>query len=198
MAKVRKVDGGVRVTLVGHEVGVLTQLLDGLDQMLITDLVSESPASTMPQVSEDPLVALTGIGGSSGSASGQTTVPEDLAIRRLVPDAYNDDPVAAADFRRFTEDSLLAGKRESLEIVRVAVRSLGSGAGKLTLAAADLDCWVRTLTDLRLVLGVRLGVEKADDLDDLDQAGADDPRRGIYEVFGWLGYLLDELLGALL
>jgi hypothetical protein len=112
-----------------------------------------------------------------------------------VPDAY-EDPIAAAEFRRFTADALLAGKRESLDAVRAGLESLG-GAGRLTISATDLDNWVRTLTDLRLVLGVRLGVVQASDIDELDSAPEDDPRRGSYEVFGWLGFLLDELLGTL-
>jgi hypothetical protein len=194
VAKVRRSGDGAKVTLVDHEVEVLSQLLVGLDQVLRSELPDVSAGSDPPADSVDPLVALTGL--DVGSID-DVAVPADPAVHRLVPDAY-EDPTSAAEFRRFTEDSLLAGKRESLEAVRAGVESVSPGGGKLALSASELDLWVRTLTDLRLVLGVRLGVVQASDIDELDSAAEDDPRRGSYEVFGWLGYLLDELLGALL
>lgn len=189
MAKVRKSVGGVRITFADPEVAMLTQLLDGLDQILASGVQSA------PVESEDPLVALTGLGGTSTSE--EVSAPDDPAVRRLMPDAYQ-DAAAALEFRRFTSDALIESKRESLHDVRSALATLGSAGGRLAVERDDLDSWVRTLTDLRLVLGVRLGVVEASDLDDLDRAGDDDPRRGGYEVFGWLGYLLDSVLGALL
>jgi hypothetical protein len=191
VAKIRRSGGGAKVTLVDHEVAVLGQLLVGLEQVLLSE-VSE-PTTDAGDV--DPLVALTGLDSSAGIL--EVSAPDDPAVHRLVPDAY-EDPTMAAEFRRFTEDALLADKRESLEVVRAGLSSLGPDGGRLPLSASDLDRWVRTLTDLRLVLGVRLGVVQASDIDELDNLAEDDPRRGSYEVFGWLGYLLDELVGALL
>lgn len=191
MAKVRRNGDGAKLTLADHEVAVLGQLLDGLEQVLLSE--TSEPAAVLADV--DPLVALTGLDGLT--PSDDVSVPADPAVHRLVPDAY-EDPAAASEFRRFTADTLLAGKRESLEVVRGAVLSVSPDGGKLLLPASDLDSWVKTLTDLRLVLGVRLGVVQARDIDELDNAAPDDPRRGSYEVFGWLGYLLDGLLGALL
>ncbi len=168
---------------------MLSQLLDGLDQIL------ESGVQAIPVESDDPLVALTGIGGLTTSE--EVSAPDDPAVRRLMPDAY-EDAAAALEFRRFTSDALIHSKRESLNTVRTGLATLGSAGGRLAVERDDLDSWVRTLTDLRLVLGVRLGVVEAADLDELDQADDDDPRRSGYEVFGWLGYLLDSVLGALL
>jgi hypothetical protein len=189
VAKVRKSAGGVRITLGDPEVAMLSQLLEGLDQILAPGV------QTGPVGAADPLVALTGLGGSATSA--EVLPPEDPAVRRLLPDAY-EDAASAAEFRRFTSDALVESKRESLDVVRAGLATLGSAGGRLTVERDDLDSWVRTLTDLRLVLGVRLGVVEASDVDELDRAGDDDPRRGGYEVFGWLGYLLDSVLGALI
>ncbi len=53
------------------------------------------------------------------------------------------------------------------------------------------------LNDLRLALGVRLGVRTEDDYEVLDAMGDDDPRRGAWDVYQWLGYLQETLLDAL-
>jgi hypothetical protein len=125
---------------------------------------------------------------------------DDPAIARLVPDAYADDPDAAADFRAVTERDLLERRRQDAGIV---LGSLGA-ASALPDAGADDDealrqtvdlrldpetlrAWLRCLAAIRLVLATRLDIRSEEDHD------LDDPRFGIYE---WLGYRLDGLVHA--
>jgi hypothetical protein len=124
---------------------------------------------------------------------------DDPAIARLVPDAYADDPGAAADFRAVTERDLLERRRQDAGIV---LGSLGAAAALPDEAADDealretvdlrldpetLRAWLRCLAAIRLVLATRLDIRSEEDHD------LDDPRFGIYE---WLGYRLDGLVHA--
>ena len=54
---------------------------------------------------------------------------------------------------------------------------------------------MRCLTDLRLTLAARLGVT-ADDEEFWASLPEDDERLPVYEIYGWLGYLLESLLDA--
>lgn len=113
---------------------------------------------------------------------------KDPAIVRLLPDAYRDDPEAADEFRRFTESELATLKSEgAAELARAA-----SASRKITLDEHQLVPWLRTITDLRLALAVRLGIER--DGDPGDQSAAAVPTRAAYR---WLGELQERLLAAL-
>ena len=46
-------------------------------------------------------------------------------------------------------------------------------------------------------MAVRLGIERPEDADELDQLGEDDPRSYIYRVYEWIGYLSEGLLSQL-
>lgn len=114
--------------------------------------------------------------------------PGDPAVARLLPSAYPDDEEAAAEFRRFTADDLTARK---LANARRVLDDLAPPAAERLDPAAQ-QSWLRTLTDLRLVLGSRLGVT-AD-----GPAPSDDPHvQVMHDVFDWLGYLQESLVQTL-
>jgi len=113
---------------------------------------------------------------------------DDPAVARLLPSAYPDDEEAAAEFRRFTSDDLTARK---LANARRVLDDLAPPAAERLDQAAQ-QSWLRTLTDLRLVLGSRLGVT-AD-----GPAPSDDPQVMVmHDVFDWLGYLQESLVQTL-
>lgn len=139
-----------------------------------------------PEAEQDPLVALVGL-------SSDTPRPEDPALARLLPDAYGrDDPEASAEFRRYTDADLRAGKRANAELV---ARMLPQHGGKVVLDREQADAWLGCLNDLRLVLGTRL--EVTEDLDE-DALPPADPRRQGLQVYGWLGWLQESLVSCLL
>jgi len=114
--------------------------------------------------------------------------PGDPAVARLLPSAYPDDEEAAAEFRRFTADDLTTRKVAN---ARRVLDDLGPPAAT-RLDEAGQQSWLRTLTDLRLVLGSRLGVT------DEGPAPTDDPAALVmHDVFDWLGYLQESLVQAL-
>ena len=66
----------------------------------------------------------------------------------------------------------------------------------------DLDhdsdnAWLGAVNDMRLALGVRLNVQERTS-DELELLAPDDPLRGVYIVYGWLGWLQEGLLAALM
>jgi Domain of unknown function (DUF2017) len=138
------------------------------------------------EVEADPLAAMVGM------PTGDPQTPDDPALARLLPDAYDDDDAAAAsEFRRYTEDDLRAGKRAAAATV---LATLPAGGGKLLLDREQADAWLGCLNDLRLVLGTRLEVTEDTEPDLIDDA---DPRRQALDVYGWLGWLQESLLRSL-
>jgi hypothetical protein len=125
--------------------------------------------------------------------SSHAQAPDDPVLARLLPDAYSDDSEAAAEFRRYTEETLRSGKVASAQIV---LASLPPGGGEVRLTEPECQQWLRALNDVRLALSVRLGI--TDENDDLTEHFAvDDPRSAYVWVYQWLAYLQDSLLDAL-
>ncbi len=117
-----------------------------------------------------------GIGGSRST-------PTDAAIARLLPDAYP-DAESSSEFRQLTERSLVQRK---IEAARLCIESLGSP--RTVLDPTSVRAWLRTLTDLRLTIAARLGIESDGD------TGSRDAR--LTAAYDWLGYLQGTLLEVL-
>ncbi len=111
---------------------------------------------------------------------------EDPAVERLLPNAYPDDDTAAAEFRSFTRSGLV--ERKLTNAGRVAA-TLPDGSGTSELTPSDAQAWLKTLTDLRLVLATRLGIQEEG-----DDGAPDELLRAVYD---WLAFLQDSLLAAL-
>jgi len=101
---------------------------------------------------------------------------------------------ASGEFRRYTEIGLRSGKVAAAQTV---LDTLPASGGRIRLSATDAQAWLRALNDVRLSLGVILGV--TDDFDDTVRSiGADDPRAAYIGVYQWLAYLQESLVEALL
>jgi Domain of unknown function (DUF2017) len=125
--------------------------------------------------------------------SGNVELPDDPVLARLLPDAYSDDAEASAEFRRYTEESLRAGKINS---ARAVLASLPAGGGEVVLSEPECQLWLKALNDVRLALGVRLGItDENEDL--LGSVSVDDPRSAYLWVYQWLAYLQDSLIESL-
>lgn len=172
----RKARRGVEATADAVESTVLRSCVEDLLALLGGE----------PEASADPLEALLGM------PDGEALRPDDPALARLLPDAYSDDdPAGSAEFRRYTEGDLRAGKRANCTTV---LTSLPAGAGPLHLDRDQALAWLGCLNDLRLVLGSRLDVTDEPEPDPVD---SDDPRAQALQVYGWLGWLQESLLGCL-
>ncbi len=118
----------------------------------------------------------------------------DPAVIRLLPDAYPDDPAASAEFRRFTTDGLAQRKILNARIVvEMLATSDGSDPIVVTLDEVASLAWLRAITDIRLVLGVRLGIVEDGDDGDIH----DDETALLRALYDWLAFLQETLLDAL-
>src|SRR5947199_8844200 len=124
---------------------------------------------------------------------------DDPVVERLFPDAYDDDPEQASDFRRYTEGDLKTGKIDQAGAILAALPSSGGAVVRLDEEAAE--AWLRALNDVRLALGIRLDVrDDTDLLEELDEAVMRDPtspRVRQLTMYQYLGALQESLLDAI-
>ncbi len=163
---------------------------DATEKEVILNLVEqliELLAERVDHGHEDPLAALVGI-------TSHDSPPEDEVLHRLLPNAYADD-VDAAEFRRYTESTLRGKKQAHAMAIRMALKS--SPEGDVELDHKGANDWLGGINDIRLALGVRLKIEN-NNYDHLELLSPDDPLRGVYSVYTWLGWLQETLLEALM
>ncbi|MDH6702181.1 DUF2017 domain-containing protein [Streptomyces griseoviridis] len=190
--------GGAAVALDDVEISIIRSLA-----VQLLELIGPGPAEDAP---DDPLAEL--------FADGPTEPPEDPVLRRLFPDAYGDPERApdspaqaeerlahSAEFRRYTENDLRAGKRENALAVIRSLDSLtpaGDGGAILKLTPQESRQWLTALNDLRLAIGARLGITAEDDTDALYGLPDEDPRKPMVMAYLWLGGLQETLVATLL
>ena len=119
--------------------------------------------------------------------------PEDPVLARLLPDAYQDDPEAAGEFRKYTESSLREAKKY---FAQTLLDTLPPNGGRVKLTGDQARDWLRALNDVRLMFGVRLEVTE-DFEDQLAALSPEDPKVAAFEVYGWLGAVQESLVQAL-
>ncbi|MFC7895848.1 DUF2017 domain-containing protein [Streptomyces sp. NPDC057381] len=191
--------GGAAVALDDVEISIIRSLA-----VQLLELIGPGPAE---DASDDPLAEL--------FAEGPSEPPSDPVLRRLFPDAYG-DPAAApqaaeaeeqrassAEFRRYTENDLRAGKRDNaLAVVRtldaLSSASAGEDGAVLKLSPEESQQWLRALNDLRLAIGSRLEIADEDDTDLLYRLPDEDPRKPMVMAYLWLGGLQESLVSTLM
>lgn len=186
MRAFRATGGGVlEAEIEEFEVALLASLAEQLQELLGGE---EEPV--------DP--ALDAFSRLAAAAGRQVELDRsDPLIERLFPTAYLDDPRAAEDFRRFTEDE---ARRDRLSQARVVLDDLAAtaeGARPLRIGPDRVDAWLKTVNALRLSLSVRLGITDEASLDSLEKLGPRDPLAPLLDLYDWLGFVLESLLDAL-
>lgn len=191
--------GGAAVALDDVEISIIRSLA-----VQLLELIGPGPAGDAP---DDPLAEL--------FAEGPSEPPADPVLRRLFPDAYSDPEGApqakeaeeqraySAEFRRYTENDLRAGKRDNaLAVVRaldeLSSASSGEGGAVLKLSPEESQRWLGALNDLRLAIGSRLDITDEDDTDLLYRLPDEDPRKPMVMAYLWLGGLQETLVATLM
>ena len=189
--------GGAAVALDDVEISIIRSLA-----VQLLELIGPGPAEDAP---DDPLAEL--------FADGPSEPPADPVLRRLFPDAYSDPEgapqakeaeeqrVYSAEFRRYTENDLRAGKRDNaLAVIRSldGLNSGGAGGAVLKLSPEESRQWLNSLNDLRLAIGSRLEITDEEDTDLLYRLPDEDPRKPMVMAYLWLGGLQETLVSTLM
>jgi len=142
-----------------------------------------------------------------GAHGATEAAASDPAIRRLLPDAYSDDPEAAEEFRRFTADTLLERKIESAVLVRDALANVQGvddvvpsqtqsprpddtdSHELVVIDAPAVFSWLRALTDLRLTLAERLQMSPDGEIH-LEGEEAE----FLNDLYDWLGMVQESFI----
>ncbi|CAM3519402.1 DUF2017 domain-containing protein [Nocardioides dubius] len=180
--------------VIANFTGFEAELLRSLASQMVELLRNEEAA---PKQGGDPLEALMDF-------SGPTTEPEDPVLARLFPSAYLDDVEAAGDFRRFTEGTLRDSKATAAGQIIDDLDEAGLPDDVIDetlhidveLAEPAAERWLRGFTDIRLALATRLGIEDGDE-ERWYALPDDDPMAQAHDIYEWVGYLQETLVGAL-
>jgi hypothetical protein len=111
---------------------------------------------------------------------------DEPSLRRLFPPAYLDDPEKEAEYQGLMREDLLASHQ-------AALTTLEKTADATQLDESELTAWMSALNQVRLVLGTSLDVTEETELN----VDPEDPLAFSYAVYGFLGYLQEEIVSAL-
>ena len=115
----------------------------------------------------------------------------DPAVQRLLPDAYRDDPDAQAEYRAMTEADLASRKVANARLI-AATLAPGDWPREVELDEGGAMRWMRSLTDIRLVLASRIGIrDDGEAQDDTSETGL-----ALREAYDVLGALQESLVRA--
>lgn len=109
------------------------------------------------------------------------------ALARLFPPPYGDDEERNAGYAALAGAELVERRLAALEVIEDTL-----GAEELT--EEQLGTWMRSINDVRLVLGTILDVS---DDDEPTGAHADDDTAALHATYSYLGYLLERIVDAL-
>lgn len=176
-----------RSALAPHEAALLKNLVSSMIGVL-DERESSSPS--------DELEEITGI------KTGNTEPPGDPTLRRLLPDFHKpDDDDYEPDLD--ASDSLNAALRslhepEVIDAKRAAAQqlldTLPENGGRFELTEEGANAWIAAVNDVRLSLGVMLGVGP----DGPDRLPADHPLAAHFDVYQWLTVLQEYLVLVLM
>lgn len=180
----RRRRGTVTATFQQNEARLLANLAAQVVELL-RDRNGEAEAEP------DPLAALVGM-------TGPVEPPDDPVLARLLPDAYRDDPEEAGEFRRYTEQALTSLKVENARSVidgltAGGMQESGNGNVEVELDEGAVMAWLRALTDIRIALAVRLGIESDEDAEHLADS-EDEAQTAMLDVYDWLGFVQETLV----
>jgi hypothetical protein len=114
--------------------------------------------------------------------------PDDARLRRLFPTAYHENPDHDAEYQGYMRDELTQSRSASIAVVKEVLESTD------LITAAQLHAFMTVLNNLRLVLGTLLDVGEDDFEDDIDE---NDPSFGQWQLYGYLGWLMEWTISAL-
>ncbi|MGZ4797437.1 MAG: DUF2017 family protein [Acidimicrobiia bacterium] len=148
----------------------------------------------------DEIAALRDLGGQIAEVL-DGGVPEhgaDPVRDRLFPRAYLDptEDRAESEFQSVVHEDLVRAKADAVAGFLAGLDAAADGRGRVTVSLdpAAVEQWVGALNDVRLAIGVAIGVTESDD----DSYDARDPRAPGLATYHWLTWLQGSLVEVLL
>jgi hypothetical protein len=195
-----------------HESGRYVAILDDTERTVLYGLMQQTRILLSPEVEStgdvfDDLVASMGVSlgadnnVDSTAAQGDSGAQlRDPALDRLLPDAHRGDDEIAAEFRRLTEEGLRQRKSSNLD---VALSCLSQATkDRVELDRDQAPAFLMALTDVRLLLGERMGMRTEEDAEALHRAmetiDDDDPLGYAMAWYDFLTWLQETLTHALM
>lgn len=180
--------------------------LDSLEREVVAGLLEQTRDFLAPAPRAetgdpfDDLVASMGMPSFQDATDPRLEGPRDPALERLLPPAHREDEAVAAEFRRLTEQGLRERKTANLTTAVDALRD--ADGDKVVLSTAQAQALVVALTDVRLLLGERLGLRTDDDAEELaqrlDDADQDDPAMLLAAYYDFMTWLQESLTQSLM
>jgi hypothetical protein len=194
-------------------------LLEDAERAMIASLMEQTRLILSPEVEStgdafDDLVASMGVslaaedqvrdasGGLQelGEADSEDLTDRDPALDRLLPTAHRGDDQIAAEFRRLTEEGLRQRKSANLDASLDRLEAMDGE--RLELDGEQAAAFLMALTDVRLLLGERMGMRTEEDAEALQAAmetiADDDPMGYAMAVYDFLTWLQESLTHALM
>jgi hypothetical protein len=205
-------DGRYVAKLDAVERGLVVGLMEQVLELVEPERAEKNDSGDAGDEFDQIVAGLGGIGmGVSLSAadqvpelSGEVPAPRDPALDRIFPTANREDEQLAAEFRRLTEDGLRARKSANLATAIAALAATAGGGSRdqrVRLEEPQAVALLVALTDVRLVLGERLGLRQDDDLELIEEEVSglqeDDPAVYALAVYDFLTWLQETLAHAL-
>ncbi len=184
-------------------------LLDTTERTVLYGLMQQTRTLLSPEIEPtgdtfDDLVATMGLSLNASDSAAQADSPaladRDPALDRLLPTAHRGDDQVAAEFRRLTEEGLRQRKSGNLD---VALDRLSDATGdRVVLGPQQAAAFLMALTDVRLLLGERMGMRTEEDAEALHAAmeviDDDDPLGYAMAWYDFLTWLQETLTHALM
>ncbi|HET7802055.1 MAG TPA: DUF2017 domain-containing protein [Humibacillus xanthopallidus] len=186
-------------------------LLDDGERLVLSGLMQQTRVLLSPEIEPtgdafDDLVASMGVSldladqGAAGAAEPADADHRDPALDRLLPTAHRGDDEVAAEFRRLTEEGLRQRKSSNLDLA--IDRIVAADEDRVVLDAAQAPAFLIALTDVRLLLGERMGMRTEEDAEELHAAMGtiddDDPLGYAMAWYDFLTWLQETLAHALM
>lgn len=138
-----------------------------------------------------------------GAADPSDFTDRDPALDRLLPTAHRGDDQVAAEFRRLTEEGLRQRKSGNLDVAMRALDTAGTASGnRVVLDAEQAPAFLMALTDVRLLLGERMGMRTEEDAarlhDAMETIADDDPLGYALAWYDFLTWMQESLTHAVM
>ncbi|HKX65773.1 MAG TPA: DUF2017 domain-containing protein [Intrasporangium sp.] len=183
------------------EDGRYVALLDETERFMVHGLMQQTRVVLSPEVEStgDAFADLVASMGVSVASEDQAE-ERDPALDRLLPDAHRGDDAVAAEFRRLTEEGLRQRKSANLDIAME--RLAAASDDQVALDEAQAPAFLMALTDVRLLLGERMGMRTEEDAErlhaDMEVIDDDDPLGYAMAWYDFLTWLQETLTQALM